>query len=629
MCFLFIHALVGNGVDIRRDTIEVSWNGRSRELTAVENDRTDTFELFVDQERPTQLPDCIATGTIPPGTTFPPTSVVQIRAWLDRCSENHPYCDRSGYRKKNRVVALPPLPNRILDVGGTPAAVVKLVETSDLPDSDRRAEYICLSHRWGVTRPACATDKSTFQHNKAGIENSKFPKTFQDAILLTRELGFKYLWIDSCCIIQDDKNDWRLEGSNMCSIYKNSTLTLAATASESSDGGCFLTVGPQFHHKRINISPGYREALALDSSIQIFTRRKIPHKLVDMPLLRRAWVFQERLLSQRIVHFTANELIWECSAETLCQCFAPTDFPSPKDPRFEPEVKIEHFWAFGENLKSYLIDRDRLSRRWHSMVEEYCTLQLSFQTDKLVAIAGLARDMEKAIKRSSALSFFDEDLYLAGLWKDTFIQDSLWSIPCHNEPQLRSTEWRAPSWSWASVDGPVEYIKQRAGEAFAAATELIHGCSTLVEHDDESGGSSPYIVLRGPLLQAAYFHCSAEVQSASNPGYYLRLNGEIYPFRPDYRYHKAGLTSIDDYGRAFCLQIGKFEGRDEVYYIVLSSGFSAIQEGEFHTKVTLQPRLGLGELPMYERIGFLVVQASDAFAKLIDKDYILKTFVVI
>lgn len=266
----------------------------------------------------------------------------QVKSWLDRCSEYHPYCDRAGYKKKNRVVVLPPLPSRILDVGESAAAVVRLIETSELPDAERSAEYICLSHRWGISQPPCATVKSTLRSNKTGIEWSKFPKTFQDAITFTRLLGFKYLWIDCCCIIQGDEDDWKSEGANMYSIYKYCTLALAATASESSDGGCFLTMHPRYCHKHVNLTVTHREALGIDASVQIWSRQKLPHKLTDMPLLLRAWVYQERLLPRRVVHFAANELIWECSAETLCQCFAPSEFPSPEDPRFEPEVKSKH-----------------------------------------------------------------------------------------------------------------------------------------------------------------------------------------------------------------------------------------------------------------------------------------------
>ncbi|AEO64916.1 uncharacterized protein THITE_2016489, partial [Thermothielavioides terrestris NRRL 8126] len=162
----------------------------------------------------------------------------QIKAWLDRCS-SHPDCGRPGYGQEGRAVPQPQLPYRVLDLGQTPDAVVKLAETSQWEDSRRHAEYACLSHCWGDSRPDCITTRENYEKNKRGIELSRFSKTFRHAVALCRELGFRYLWIDSCYIIQDDEADWRSQSAEMCNIFKNATITVAAAASRSGDEGCF------------------------------------------------------------------------------------------------------------------------------------------------------------------------------------------------------------------------------------------------------------------------------------------------------------------------------------------------------------------------------------------------------
>jgi hypothetical protein len=70
-----------------------------------------------------------------------------------------------------------------------------------------------------------------------GIDTSTLSKTFQDAIIITRGLGIKFLWIDALCIIQDQKEDWALESTKMGLYYKGGTVMISALASPSADNG--------------------------------------------------------------------------------------------------------------------------------------------------------------------------------------------------------------------------------------------------------------------------------------------------------------------------------------------------------------------------------------------------------
>jgi Heterokaryon incompatibility protein (HET) len=154
-------------------------------------------------------------------------AVRQIRQWLSDC-EGHRGC--STYRRSLTI-----LPTRVLDLGKDPESLdpIKLFETGGIEGT-----YMTLSHRWGPT-DFITTTEDTFKQRIAGILLADLPQTFKDAVSLTRNLGIRYLWIDSLCIKQNNKEDWENEASKMGSVYSHSYLNIAATSSAGSDGGCF------------------------------------------------------------------------------------------------------------------------------------------------------------------------------------------------------------------------------------------------------------------------------------------------------------------------------------------------------------------------------------------------------
>lgn len=151
--------------------------------------------------------------------------VTRLSRGLDNCAKQH--------EKSCCISNAAPLPSRLLDVRST-SGEVHLVETRLLQTTIQR--YNCLSHCWGTQQPLKTTQQNYSQH-LASISWDTIPKTFQDAIQLTRDLGVRYLWIDSLCIIQNNAEDWDRESANMCNIYGNSHLTIAVTPSRDCQGG--------------------------------------------------------------------------------------------------------------------------------------------------------------------------------------------------------------------------------------------------------------------------------------------------------------------------------------------------------------------------------------------------------
>ncbi|OCL07733.1 HET-domain-containing protein, partial [Glonium stellatum] len=300
-------------------------------------------------------------------------------------------------------------PTRVLDVSGEGPDII-LYETES-----ESAHYACLSHCWGASQIIQTTEES-LESFKERIIISELSRTFQDAVQIVRQLGIKYLWIDSLCIIQDSPKDWERESARMASVYANSLVTIAATKSASGDGGCF------------SFNP--------DTIIQGLTKDKLPYmtyarqKILHWyqphtPLLGRGWVYQERLLSPRIVHFGNQELPRECMEETTCQCSGINDYAAGTLDRYE-DVTIS------------------LAKIWHRMVREYSFLKLTRPSDKLTALSGLAAQMQSNRQAK----------YIAGLWEDTLLSDLLWfQLYALNPPHIS----RHPSWSWASVNGRIHF----------------------------------------------------------------------------------------------------------------------------------------------------------------------------
>lgn len=254
-----------------------------------------------------------------------------------------------------------------------------------------------------------------------GIEWNTLPRTFQDAISFTFRLGCQYLWIDSLCVIQDQIDDWRMEGSKMSEIYSNARLTIAATASSGAASGCFGS------NSRF-ISTEYTYPAADGSPQNVCVRTKSSHSAWiygRLPLLQRGWALQERLLSPRVAHFVEKEVIFECRTTTDCECAT--------------IGQDNHVQGISDFSRSLATEDGSSGQLWHSIVEDYARRRLSFEKDVFPALQGIAKQFHRQTK----------SIYLAGLWESNIINDLLWYCPDLSHV-TRPQHWRAPSWSCKS-----------------------------------------------------------------------------------------------------------------------------------------------------------------------------------
>ncbi|XXH02799.1 hypothetical protein Hte_009186 [Hypoxylon texense] len=532
------------------------------------------------------------------------------RAALDQCLNKHGDCGQSS--------GDPELPTRVLDLGLDDSAI-KLLE----PTPGTRARYVALSHCWGAAgAKRLETKQASLEGLKSSVPWTALPPTFQDAVTVARCVGIRYLWIDSLCIIQDSAADWEIESSRMASVYRESTVTVAAVSSASSDEP-FLAPRSRVLQERLlllGLSRADRqlsaEELGLVAPHVIGTApsyalgiRPLAVHTTAGPLSTRAWTFQEEKLSARILRFSATELSYECRRGVACECdMHGADYDNaPAVPGLPPlhglaiTEKTDVDAGEAEGLEAGRPQQPPLHLdpflAWQNRVAEYSRRRLTFASDKLPALAGLAAVCH-AITKSA---------YLGGLWKDHLLLDLLWrpasnrrfgslergNLFCKAETAAWKTgmaiaadklpdpvdlsncyisklrkaaahenllvprvaeafgtplasefdepspspvgfvkDYRAPTFSWASVDCPVEFRTVNhpdVAEMDIEATVLDAQC--VVDGLNPFGRvSDGYVVLRGPLLRV-------EISTRPlrrNYGTYVLKHGDVaVEFRPD------------------------------------------------------------------------------------------------
>jgi hypothetical protein len=257
-------------------------------------------------------------------------------------------------------------------------------------------------------------------------------QTFRDAIEVAQALGFDYIWIDTLCIIQDtDSDDWSIESARMSDVYGNPHLNIAATSASDGSHG-LLEVGKEHRNKSFR-AWAYSEDGKRQKAYHFVPFNFYRNSMSEAPLLQRAWVFQERLLAKRTAHFTSTQIFWECSHTTACEAF-PVKLPSIYSTSWMEPGPVFH----KQSLQNY---------KWEDIVRLYTTCRLTFSRDKLPAIYGVAHQMTRLKHCEYMVGFLlNETFPLQLCWHS----DKAASLP-------RPTTYRAPSWSWASVDSAISY----------------------------------------------------------------------------------------------------------------------------------------------------------------------------
>ncbi|RMZ79554.1 hypothetical protein DV737_g3354, partial [Chaetothyriales sp. CBS 132003] len=462
-----------------------------------------------------------------------------VQRWEDECTKYHNHCRQD---KHSHVTFQP---HRILDISDN-----KIKLDTD-PEKRGTEPYATLTHRWPHDTSAMPrlTDQNMDEWREEGIDINALTATFRDAVHVVRKLGIRFLWIDSLCIQQDGPGralDWQRESVAMGEIYRNGFLNIqAGRDAKHWDYGLFNTpdirvVEPYpLRISRTHLQPrttvdSCPAEVPIEGTFSIIEEDFARDELLGNPINLRGWVLQERLLSHRILHFGAQQVFWECRERLACETFprgVPTAIPKTmaradtaitKTPTFDythtslahrvkrrmtashrtsspPPVRSSSPSALAAqhiplpSFGSLSVHRDLFA--WFYLTELYSACSLTYTTDKLVAISGLAQIFGSPIFQQKAadvvahlrtlalprsggavsdidfnslaahiaahqshIGFRDKGDYLAGLWRMEMIPCLLWHVAngrqVDGSPSRRiSDSKRAPNWSWASING--------------------------------------------------------------------------------------------------------------------------------------------------------------------------------
>ena len=395
---------------------------------------------------------------------FPSTSSAQhaqlARYWLKECSLKHIRCEGSIRDF---------LPTRLVQMNSDDYSTVRLHVTNS---EDTGVTYCTLSHCWGGVEDIPLLTSKTIAVWQTSISVADLPRTFRDAIQITRSLGLNYLWIDSLCILQDSKDDWAKEAASMGSIYENSTCTIAAAAAANAHQGCFVQRDFLKYYPCL-IAGSVKDGLfAHPANLPKGTLFELRYSRLKF----RGWILQESLLSPRILFFTEYGIFWSClqgdaaernqdgkasqkhtsgpiykhkedrifgsSVTTLNWV---TELTSARDVRLLAFIRFEEPDVYRSKVQ--------FGKSWYDIIAKYSECLLTKPSDKLIALSAIA----DRVRQNSGF------MYLAGLWRETFIFDLMWRVKLFcAEP--RPSVYRAPTWSWASVDGKIESFYQQLRE---------------------------------------------------------------------------------------------------------------------------------------------------------------------
>jgi hypothetical protein len=246
---------------------------------------------------------------------------------------------------------------------------------------------------------------------------------------------------------RDDLTDWYHEASRMDQVYMQSICNISATDARDGTEGLFRYRSP--HHiypahvdlcvKGVKCSSELIDCTVLYSDL-------LRHNISRTAVGGRGWILQERLLARRVLHFSSHQLFWECREHQACERY-PHGFPDHPN---KDEFKVIHDYSVSEepirSRPGSLPGRDY----WAELVQLYTSMSLTDPNDKLVALSGIAK--------ARAARF--GGVYVAGMWRQDLAHQLLWntgdSRKFHNDSiKPRPNVYRAPSWSWASIDRPV------------------------------------------------------------------------------------------------------------------------------------------------------------------------------
>ncbi|KAK7433053.1 hypothetical protein QQZ08_000526 [Neonectria magnoliae] len=372
--------------------------------------------------------------------------------WLETCVKTH--------GEALGTLSWEGMPTRVLEIVSDDRICLRVSRDSKPADG----RYVALSHCWGITDTPFITTKSNFDDRMIGIGVEEMPQTFSDAVKVVRSLGLRYLWIDSLCIIQKDLEDWQIESAKMADVYRDAYLVLGA-ATGVSDASGFLR--PRKVQDTVKFESNlYLQLLPPPSRRWTLYDRNALDPLAAEPLSRRAWCLQERYLPRRSLQYGSHQMFWEC------ECIRASE------------------------------DGDVVARK-----DDYLKSLSDSGTAEESVFHRVDRDPGSESENAKWMNWYQ----MSGKRNCSEHSRLTWCRKAPDQTFGRSDEYVAPSWSWASVQGPVQFPiyswnltrapwKSRMAD-FEALAQYVSHTAKLRDMDMYGRLEGASLCIKAPLLQ--------------------------------------------------------------------------------------------------------------------------------
>jgi heterokaryon incompatibility protein (HET) len=346
-------------------------------------------------------------------------------------------------------------------------------------------QYVALSYVWGKPR-----GDSNHNQEETSLENG-MPGTIQDGILVTQQLGFKYLWVDKYCIGQND-SDKHEQIQQMDKIYENAEVTLVGTAGEDAQHGL----------PGVGETPRSAQGVADYGNFSIFSTVSGTHDtILSSTWNRRGWTFQEAALSRRQLVFTQEQVYFECCNMNCFESVPINLSPTRRGYEDLETNKFLHSGIFSPSraFPSRLTGLDAIgisARNEYDLVSRYSRKTFTYPTDRLNAFTGIMKRTEETHVDLHHLWAVQLNLIPSNIVLE-FVQNLLWTHGGRNGVQntrnagrrewktlkihqrISTSQYKAPSWSWAGWNGGVFFPFR--GSPFKVGTSGVHGVALELE----------------------------------------------------------------------------------------------------------------------------------------------------
>lgn len=379
------------------------------------------------------------------------SSLELIWKWFNECPR-YPTSQGFGRHSFSRQSH----PKRLLQISGDESAPsLKLVDVSaDLPSASTIPHYVALSYCWGQSQAKVLRNENLFQW-LTDIPHAQLPQTIKDAIYITRVLAFNYIWVDALCIIQNDIRDKHEEIQKMGGIYENAEVTISASRASTCHDG-FLQ--PRNEPGEGSFVIPFRCRDGQRGTVMLWHDRS---EQWDEPIDRRGWTLQESLISSCMLEFGTHQTRWHCNCHRygVPHALKPNYLvdgwtrdkveQSPVSIDWAPVVELEEVDRFRARVPTQTHRRleERVIQTWKRLIRNYTRRAVSDPMDRLPALSAIAQRLEG----------LSTHRYAGGLWFGDVPHLLFW-YPVDVESMTRSPERAAPSWSWASVTGAIDFI---------------------------------------------------------------------------------------------------------------------------------------------------------------------------